>query len=435
MRIASINLVSGVSRINFWTYIYAAFICVGMMAAMNFVQGFILTEHLRLPEDQQGKIAGDLAFWTEITAVILLGPFGALSDSVGRKVVLIAGTLLIGIGYGLYPFATSIPELIFYRLIYAVGAAATVAAAITIQNDYPEEQSRGKMIGFTSIMNGLGIVAVAGFMGSLPKILTESGMDAVTAGKFTLGGAGVICILSAVIFTFGLKDSSAINRHKQPRPMDLLRRGLRSAKNPRIALSYGCAFTARSDLAINGLFISLWAIQVGNLDGITTAEALSRVVIVIAVSNGVALIWAPLFGMILDRVNRVTGVAISLGLAALGFLSMSIITSPLDYAMLPFFILLGIGANSAIMASVVLVGQEAAPEERGTVIGVSGIFGALGILFATAVGGRLFDSWAPYAPFVLLGSIQALLFAFAVFVRLNSPGNEVRQINKTTRIP
>lgn len=418
----SIDLVPGVTGFNFWTYLYAAFVCVGMMAGMNFIQGYILTEHLMIAKEDQGRVAGDLAFWTEIVAILLLGPFGGLSDRIGRRPILIIGTALIGLGYTLYPFATSLTELTFYRLIYAVGSAATVAAAITIQNDYPQEQSRGKMVGISAIMNGLGIVVVAGVMGRLPLVLSDWGLDPIAAGKYTLGLAAMICALSVVLFQYGLKGSTPVSLQDRPSPVDLLKRGLKSARNPRIALSYGSAFTARSDLAISGLFISLWAIQAGQEAGISSADAMSRAVIVLVVSNGITLLWAPIFGVFADRFNRVTVMATSLGLASAGFMSMALVSSPLDYAMLPFFALLGIGANSAIMASVILVGQEANPEERGTVIGVSGVFGAVGILFATAVGGRLFDAWAPYAPFVVIGFIQGLLLVVALIIRFKAAG-------------
>ena len=38
--IGPIKLAPGVTRFNFWTFMYASFICIGMLAGMNFyVQG------------------------------------------------------------------------------------------------------------------------------------------------------------------------------------------------------------------------------------------------------------------------------------------------------------------------------------------------------------------------------------------------------------
>ena len=87
--------------------------------------------------------------------------------------------------------------------------------------------------------------------------------------------------------------------------------------------------------------------------------------------------------------------------------------------------LLAIGQGSAIIASVTLVGQEASPAERGTVIATNGWFGAIGILIASLLGGYLFDVLGPWAPFVMIGMFQGVVFLFAVAVRVVSPGPAV----------
>jgi predicted MFS family arabinose efflux permease len=96
----------------------------------------------------------------------------------------------------------------------------------------------------------------------------------------------------------------------------------------------------------------------------------------------------------------------------------------LDNAMWPAFVILAIGQGSAIIASVTLVGQEATPAERGTVVATNGWFGAIGILIASLLGGYLFDRVSPAAPFVMIGAFQALVFLFAVYVRLTAPGQD-----------
>jgi MFS family permease len=89
---------------------------------------------------------------------------------------------------------------------------------------------------------------------------------------------------------------------------------------------------------------------------------------------------------------------------------------------IPLFLLLAVGQGSATVASFTLVGQEAPARERGTLIATSGLFGAIGILVAALVGGRIFDSVGPSAPFVMLGLLQLVLCLAAVVVRVISPG-------------
>ena len=111
------------------------------------------------------------------------------------------------------------------------------------------------------------------------------------------------------------------------------------------------------------------------------------------------MIWVVLYGWILDRVNRVTGLALAMFLGGVGYTSMWLVDSPLDFAYIPAFIILSIGQMSVIAASMTLVGQEAEPTERGAVIAMNGFCGAVGILLAFVIGGRLFDAYGPSAPF------------------------------------
>ena len=74
-------------------------------------------------------------------------------------------------------------------------------------------------------------------------------------------------------------------------------------------------------------------------------------------------------------------------------------------------------------ASQTLIGQEAPVGQRGSVIATAQVFGAFGILVFTALGGRLFDSWGPWAPFVAVGAYQAVLLVIAPFIRRTAPQN------------
>ncbi len=128
------------------------------------------------------------------------------------------------------------------------------------------------------------------------------------------------------------------------------------------------------------------------------------------------------FGLFIDRVNRVTAVIVALCFASVGYLSMGLITSPLDFAMVPYFIVISLGSGFMMKSSLSLVGQEAPLRERGSVIAMAGMFGAIGILIFTKWGGILFDAWGPWAPFVMAGAYQGVLLAAAIVVRIVAPG-------------
>jgi MFS family permease len=195
-------------------------------------------------------------------------------------------------------------------------------------------------------------------------------------------------------------------------------------RNPRICLSFACAFTGRSDLVIKGMFLSLWAIHDASKWGMSPGQAMARFGLILVAMQFVAVIWQPSFGWIMDKVNRVTAMIIAMFFASTGYLSMVFVTSPLDYTMFPFFIILTLGSGSAIMASIGLVGQEAERKERAAVIGVNGMFGALGILVFSYFGGIWFDEWRPAGPFIVVGALQGVLLVVAAIVRIVAPGKQ-----------
>ena len=147
-RVGPVYLAPGITRINFWAYMYASFITIGILAGMNFLQPYVLTETLNIPISEQGTVSGNLGTWQEIIILILINPFGWLSDRIGRRPVMVFGIVVCGLGYGMYPFAETVGELTAYRLFFAVGAAALAAIIAVVANDYPQEKSRGKLIGF-----------------------------------------------------------------------------------------------------------------------------------------------------------------------------------------------------------------------------------------------------------------------------------------------
>ena len=170
-KLGPIELAPGISRFNAITYFYACFICIGVLAGMNFIQGYILTEMLAIPRSNQGTISGNLAFTQEIIAILLVAMFGMLSDRIGRRPVMVFGTLVVSIGFALYPYATSITELFIYRAVFATGAAALSSVLAIIVNDYPQERSRGKLISVHSVLNALGVAVFAILLGRLPTCL------------------------------------------------------------------------------------------------------------------------------------------------------------------------------------------------------------------------------------------------------------------------
>ncbi|KAA6185848.1 MFS transporter [Thiohalocapsa marina] len=400
------------------SFLIAAFLSIGLMTFVTIGQTYVLNEHLNIPESEQGSISGDLVFLTEIFTLLFFLPAGILIDRISRRSIYAIGFLMLGATYVLYPLADSVGDLYWYRFVYALGVVAVAGALSTVLVDYPAEQSRGKLVAAIGVCSGLGVVFINQGFGALPDALVGGGMDGDQAGLITHLVVAALCLVAAVLVMTGLKAGIPIKREERPTVRQLFFSGFAQARNPRIALAYSAAFIARGDQSVNATFLILWGTLAGKAAGMDTAEAVLNGTLIFVIAQVAALVWSPVMGPILDRLDRATGLALCMVLAAIGNLSLLLLDDPLADNGLIFYILLGIGQISVFLAAQSLIGQEAPANKRGSVIAAFNISGALGILLITSSGGRLFDAIDPRAPFVVVGSINILLFLASVYVRL-----------------
>ena len=61
--------------------------------------------------------------------------------------------------------------------------------------------------------------------------------------------------------------------------------------------------------------------------------------------------------------------------------------------MMGVMVLIGMGQVSGVITSQVLIQQQAPAAQRGSIIGLFGLAGAVGILFCSYLGGMLFDDF------------------------------------------
>jgi len=144
--------------------VLAAMLLASFMAAMEgTVTGAIMPVVV-------GAIGGfDLFSWTFgaylIVAAIAMPVYGRLADLRGRKPLFIASVVLFLLGCWLCGTATTMPALIAFRAVQALGAAGMVPLAITIIGDVTSPAERPHYLGYVSAVWGFAAI-VAPLMGA-----------------------------------------------------------------------------------------------------------------------------------------------------------------------------------------------------------------------------------------------------------------------------
>ncbi len=415
-RLGPFLLAGSVSARNAATLLFASFSTIGLVTFLNFANPYLFNV-LDIAVERQGALAGGLVSLQEGVQILLGGLVGAASDRIGRRPIFIGGMLWMAAGFAVYPLAGSEAALVALRVFYSVGQTAATVMLSTCIAEYIDERMRGRWMGAVGVCNGLGVVLMATAFARLPLAFSRMGLDDAAALRASFWVFTLYVALLAALLRWGLQAPAPTSRTRAG-VLRLAAQGLSIAReNPRIALGYLSAFASRGDLVIITTFITLWVVQAGVAAGMSIGAATARAGMVFGIAQGVALLWSFAMGVILDRIARLTGVCLAFGLAAFGYLLLGTVDDPLGRGMIFAAVVAGLGEASAVVSAGVLIGQEAPAAVRGTVIGTFGLAGSVGMICLTFAGGRIFDSVGPGAPFLMMGSVNLLVFFAALVVR------------------
>lgn len=416
-RFWGVELAPGITRRNMAVF-YGA--CLVGLSAFTFIAAAqsTLLELLGVAEDDKGSVSGHLGVAAEIVLIVAVGVYGSLSDRIGRRPVFVVGFVIVAVGLLLAPFAGSVFALGAFRVVFALGAAAVTAMISTVVSDFAVEKDRGKAAGLLGVMNGVGAVLTVFVLIQLPNAFEGAGLSEVDAARAAYAVVALLCLGMALWLWRCLPGASVGQRETTPPLAALLKEGLQAGRDPGIALAYAAAFVSRGNLAVVGTFFALWLQDFGTQErGLSSNEALAKAGIVIGVAQSCALLAAPVIGWLTDKMTRVDALLLCCAISAVGYSSTLLVDDPLGGGMYAAAVLIGIGEVGGVIASIVLIGQQARPAIRGSVVGVFSAFGAVGILTALEVGGLLYDSWRPAAPFALFGAFSAAVVVVGLFVR------------------
>jgi MFS family permease len=425
--VGPIALAPGVTPSQLYAFATASLIGFSLIVGINTLQPYLLSGQLHVEHAIQGRIVSAFAILQECVALLLVPPLGALADRVGRRPILVAGLATLAVGLALYPLTQSLIEFALARLVTAIGAAALSATIATLAADIPLERSRGKLLSTLLVTQQLAILLiVARVAARLPQWLAGFGVDAVEAGHYSFWLIALLGALGALVAWLGLASrgpvlGSASRPAAVPAPtvnalgaMRSLRAILGFARaQPRFAVVLAIAFVVRGDLSVTNSYLSLWAVGSAKHQGVSEALGLRYAGDLLFGLTLAGLAASLATGFLVDRFRRLSVLVCVLALAAVGHISIACASDPRSVTTTLLVLLLGAGEASLVIAGQALLGQEAPAERRGAAIGVFGFCGSLGVLAINVIGGYLFDKLSAQSPFVVIGTVDLAILAWA----------------------
>ena len=411
-----IALADGVLPRHVLGFYLAGFFGLCIVTFLGSGQPFLLETLMNMPKSEQGPLVGRLNAFQEIVVIVTAGFVGAYSDRIQRRNLYGFSFLMLAVGFFLYPLFNTVEGLYIGRFVFALGISAYAVALASLAADYPKNDSRGKFLALQVVVQGLAIFTFGQLvLGKLGVWYGDAGYDPVMVGRLMFWTVATLAVVNSIICFVMLKPGRPVESEPQQPIIPMLKKGLAYAANkPPLGLSYIAAFATRGDFAVITAFLSLWFVQAGSDPAIATSDFYAR----FGAIQVVAVLWAPIMAIILDKINRVSGVALAMAIATVTYSSLILVDDPTGSTMWMCVVLLGIAESSTIMSGNALVGEYAPPEERGNVLGVYTVLGGFGIFASSLFGGMAFKV-TPAGPFLFMAVINFLVLIVALRVRKN----------------
>ncbi|MEM3366664.1 MAG: MFS transporter [Nitrososphaeria archaeon] len=141
-----------------------------------------------------------------VTALLFRPLFGFLCDRFSKSRLMIYSTILASLAYAILFFSRDIIGVVISRLIEGVALAAFVPTSIASAVECANEQNLGEMLGWRSLMVGLGYSlgpAIGGFLSS------------IFGYTFTFGIASVLLLMTIPL----IKTESIVRSSKKAEPL------------------------------------------------------------------------------------------------------------------------------------------------------------------------------------------------------------------------
>jgi len=327
-------------------------------------------------------------------------PVGVLADRMGRKPLMVWGTVLLTVMALANAFATNYWEFLAYRFLQGIGSAMWMTSRTTLLADILKPEERGRIMGYFQAFMLLGSSVgptVGGFVAAAYGL---------AAPFYFYAATGVVSLVLSYLLI--QEPKGIVHRHGEGGGFSLptVKRLLGNASFSMACLATFTVFFMRT--GIRSTILPLYANSVLGLDEI----AIGTVISFATITN--LFLIVPV-GHAIDYFGRKPVIVLTLAITALSAFLFPMTTDYLTISLVA--VVLGIGTGGAGQAPLALATDATANEPHGLAMGVYRLFGDIGFVVGPIILGLVADGLGLSMPFYVTGVIivinMVLLWLFA----------------------
>lgn len=341
-----------------------------------------------------GSVVGYMVAAFAITQLIASPIAGKLVDTIGRKVMIVAGLFIFGLSEFLFGFGRSVEILFVSRMLGGVSAAFIMPAVTAYIADITTLAQRPKALGYMSAAISTGFIIGPGIGGFLAEIGT----------RVPFYAAGVLGLFAAFLSLLFLKEPTRATDNEEVAQSML--GSVKRVFSPLYFIPFILIFVLSFGLAA---FESLFSLFVDHKFAFTPSD-----IAIIITGSGIvgALAQLILFDWLTKKMGEINVIRYSLILSAVLTFAMTIVSHYFAILFVTFFIFVGFDLIRPAVTSYL---SKIAGNEQGFVGGMNSMFTSLGNIFGPILGGVLFDINLNYPYYfativLVLGVILALFW-------------------------